>query len=148
MYVVWNRTDTTIGSGTFVMGPHETRLFPILPVELNDAVTQGLVEVSSFDATTRQYNFTPANCFALDVTDTPQKTPALTSREILVCATKDMFITIQADPDTATGIGAVAGCIPLLGGEKMHLQIVPGQKLGYVQMSENGKLFIVPTITG
>ena len=95
------------------------------------------------ELTTRAYNWAGAERVATGATSA-QNADVLGSREILVFATEDTWITFGNDPVAAAD---TAGNLLLLAGEKYHLQVNPGDKLAAIQDSAAGSLHINPTTT-
>lgn len=143
MITIWNKTSTVIASKSVTIQPNQIVVLPIFPEDLTQALASGYIEVSSYEQSTRMYDFTPANCQAITFNASAALSAAINVREILICATEACWISIGSAPVAAVG---AAGSIPLLKGEKMHLQIQPGYKISVIQDTTTGKLIINPTI--
>lgn len=88
----------------------------------------------AFREGTRSYAFFQK----LSVTGTSAQSSALTEcEEVLLCATKAMWVTVGSDPTATT-----SNSIPLIAGEKFHLRVRPGYKIAAIRDSENGDLVI------
>jgi hypothetical protein len=142
MYSIYNKTNTTIAAGPITLGPHEEITIAYIPEELSDALSKGFVEVATFDQTSRLYNLTVAHNQVLTVTDTSTASDPVNFKEVMLCATQNMFITVAREAATA---GPGPGNIPLMAGEKFHLQLSPGSIISAIRQTNNGSLYIIPT---
>jgi hypothetical protein len=88
----------------------------------------------SFREGTRRYSFFEK----VAVSSTSAQSAALTEcDEVLLCATKAMWVTLGSDPTATT-----SNSIPLIAGEKFHLRVTPGYKIAAIRDSEDGSLVI------
>lgn len=87
-----------------------------------------------FEQTTRRYIFTTIQRVAVGATSA-DASPVETT-EVLLHPTVDCFVNI--------GGAATTSKLPLVGGEKFHLQLEPGSTISVIRASTDGYLFIIP----
>ena len=141
MFSIDNATNSAIEVAGLRVPAKGIIFVPQMVPEMDNLVSQGLLEISSFSQSTRLYDFAKGQ--RLTVTGANVVSDPIMAKELLLIATKAMYITVAATDPVANN---AAGSIPLLAGEKFHMQFTPGQRLAAVKDTEDGSLFVVPCL--
>jgi hypothetical protein len=145
MLVVRNLlTSAKVNIGSVSLEPNETILLPSLPPEAEDAIRAGSIEVTSLTNTTRLYDHANGQRIAIQAAATVSG--AINAREVLLIATSACYVKSHADPTAGNAAGNAAGNFYMTAGEKFHMQLASGHKIGCIRDTADGGLFILPVL--